>query len=174
MAEDTVTTSNVIRRRWLDNDYLGGIFQGSRANENGGIQFGLGAFQYSGEHFGNPIWMEAGGDTISPQHRYYDNLGEKFDQYAFVSGDQRLAGGKVNVRGEIQVRQVDYTVQGTDNDLRNLQVDTSMTFINPKFGLDYIVSPSSRVSHLLPVGVASLCAMISLTGSPSLIQKRSN
>jgi iron complex outermembrane receptor protein len=145
MAEDTVMTSNVIRRRWLDNDYLGGIFQGSRANENSGIQFGLGAFQYAGEHFGNPIWMEAGGDSISPQHRYYDNLGEKFDRYAFVSGDQRLAGGKVNVRGEIQVRQVDYTVEGTDNDLRTLQVDTSMTFINPKFGLDYIVSPSSRV-----------------------------
>lgn len=144
-AGDTVTTSNVIRRRWLDNDYFGGIFQGSRAYENGGIQVGLGAFQYAGEHFGNPIWMQAGGDTISPQHRYYDNLGEKTDQYWFISGDRRLADGKINLRGEIQMRTVGYEVSGTDNDLRTLEVDTTMQFINPKFGLDYIVSPSSRV-----------------------------
>ena len=126
--EDTITTSNVIRRRWLDNDYFGGILQGSRAFENGDIQFGLGAFQYAGEHFGNPIWMEAGGQSLSPQHRYYDNLGEKSDQYGFISGDQRLADGKVNIRGEVQLRQVGYTVNGTDNDLRTLYVDTTMTF----------------------------------------------
>jgi iron complex outermembrane receptor protein len=143
--EDTITNSNVIRRRWLDNDYFGGILQGSRAFENGGIQFGVGAFQYAGEHFGNPIWMEAGGQSLSPQHRYYDNLGEKSDQYGFISGDRRLADGKVNVRGEVQVRQVGYTVNGTDNDLRTLYVDTAMTFLNPKLGFDYILSPSSRV-----------------------------
>ena len=43
------------------------------------------------------------------------------------------------------MRQVGYTVNGTDNDLRTLEVDTTMLFINPKFGLDYIVSPSSRI-----------------------------
>lgn len=144
-AEDTLTASNVIRRRWLNNDFYGVVFQGSRALENGGVQFGLGAFQYSGEHFGNPIWMEVGGQMLSPQHRYYDNLGTKSDRYGFVSSDQRLADGNINVRGEVQVRQVGYKVSGTDNDLRTLQVDTTMTFINPKLGLDCILSPSSRI-----------------------------
>ena len=145
MGDDTVSTSNVIRRRWLDNDYVGGVVQGSHTSEDGGVQFGLGAFKYTGEHFGNPIWMEAGGQSLSPQHRYYDNTGEKSDRYGFVSGDQRLADGRINVRGEIQMRQVSYKVNGTDNDLRTLEVDTTMSFINPKFGLDYIVSPSSRI-----------------------------
>ncbi len=144
-AEDTVAFANVIRRRWLDNDYVGGVFQGSRSFEDGGVQFGLGAFQYAGEHFGNPIWMEAGGQALGPQHRYYDNLGEKSDLYGFVGGDIRLADDKINLRGEIQMRQVGYTVNGTDNDLRNLEVDTTMFFVNPKFGFDYIVNPSSRL-----------------------------
>jgi len=143
-ADDTVFTSNVIRRRWLDNDYFGGIIQGSRSFDQGGLQFGAGAFNYSGEHFGNPIWMEFGAQSLSPQHRYYDNVGEKSDRYGFASGDYRLLAGKVNVRGELQVRQVGYQVSGTDNDLRTLAVDTSMTFINPKIGLDWVFSPSSR------------------------------
>ena len=144
-AGDTLMVSNVIRRRWLDNDYFGGVLQGSQALENGGLQFGLGAFRYSGQHFGNPIWMAAGGQELSPQHRYYDNLGEKWDRYGFVSGDNRFVDGKVNIRGEIQVRQVGYRVSGTDNDLRTLQVDTAMTFINPKLGFDCMLSSSSRV-----------------------------
>ena len=43
------------------------------------------------------------------------------------------------------MRQVGYTVNGTDNDLRSLYVDTAMTFINPKLGFDCILNPSSRV-----------------------------
>lgn len=143
--EDTLSTTNVIRRRWLDNDYVGGMVQGSRIFDKGGMQFGLGAFHYSGEHFGNPIWMEAGGETLLPQHRYYENLGEKSDRYGFFGGDHRLADGKVNVRGELQLRQVGYRVNGTDNDLRTLQVDTLMTFFNPKLGFDCMFSTSSRI-----------------------------
>ena len=102
-------TANVIRRRWLDNDYVGGVFQGSRTFEDGGVQFGLGAFHYAGEHFGNPIWMEAGGQSLGPQHRYYDNLGEKSDRYGFIGGDKRLADDKINLRGEIQMRQIRFS-----------------------------------------------------------------
>ena len=64
-TDDTITTADVIRRRWLDNDYFGGIVQGSRSFDHGGIQFGLGAFDYEGAHFGNPIWMAAGGQSLS-------------------------------------------------------------------------------------------------------------
>jgi len=144
-TDDTVFNSDVIRRRWLDNDYYGGIVQGSRSFDQGGIQFGAGAFSYLGEHFGNPIWMEFGAQSLSPQHRYYDNVGEKIDRYGFASGDYRLAEGKVNVRGEVQLRQVGYHVSGTDNDLRTLAVDTTMSFINPKIGFDCLLNSSSRV-----------------------------
>ena len=144
-ADDTITTADVIRRRWLDNDYFGGIVQGARSFDRGGVQFGLGAFDYEGAHFGNPIWMAAGGDALSPQHRYYDNTGSKTDRYGFVSGDLQSQDGAMNLRGELQVRQVGYQVAGTDNDLRTLMVDTAMAFVNPKLGVDYLVSSSSRV-----------------------------
>ena len=72
------------------------------------------------------------------------------------------------------MRQVGYTVNGTDNDLRTLEVDTTMLFINPKIGLDYIVTQAASSSPRLRVEAENLCAMISSTGPPRLTRKPSS
>lgn len=145
LADSTVTTGDVIRQRWLSNDFYGTVLQGSRQWERLGMQVGVGAFRYTGDHFGQPIWMEFGASNVSPQHRYYENVGSKSDRYAFAGVDRAMASDAIRVRAEIQARHVGYQVSGTDNDLRSLHVDTSMVFVNPKIGADWVINHRNRV-----------------------------
>ena len=134
LADSTISSGDVIRRRWLGNDFYGALIQGTRKWSSTALQFGVGSFRYDGDHFGQPIWMQYGATQLSPQHRYYENRGEKTDRYGFVGLDRDAFEGDVRVRLEAQWRQVDYQVYGTDNDLRVLDVDTVMAFFESKSG----------------------------------------
>ena len=144
-TDSTFTEGDVIRRRWLDNDFYGMLVQANREWDNVGLQLGAGAFDYVGAHFGVPIWMQYGANGLLPTDRYYDNTGKKQDRYAFSAISSSAFDGKMQLRGELQVRQVGYQVEGTDNDLRALEVDTSMTFFNPKIGADWLLNDASRL-----------------------------
>ena len=144
LADTTISSGDVIRRRWLGNDFYGALIQGTRKWSSTALQFGAGSFRYVGDHFGQPIWMQYGASQLSPQHRYYDNRGEKTDRYGFVGLDRDVLGGDVRVRVEAQWRQVGYQVHGTDNDLRVLDVDTVMAFLNPKVGADWLINDQNR------------------------------
>ena len=145
LADSSITTGDVIRRRWLDNDFYGVLVQANRELERLSLQLGAGAFDYVGDHFGVPIWMEYGASNLMPTDRYYDNRGTKSDRYAFSALSSQAFDGKMQWRGELQVRQVEYKVMGTDNDLRSLQVDTTMSFVNPKIGADWLLDDANRM-----------------------------
>jgi iron complex outermembrane receptor protein len=144
LADSTIATGDVIRRRWLDNDFYGMLMQASRDWDKVSLQLGAGAFNYQGGHYGVPIWMQYGASGLLPTDRYYDNTGEKQDRYAFSAISSNAFQGRMRWRGELQARQVSYNVQGVDSDLRNLEVDTAMLFFNPKFGADWILNDDNR------------------------------
>ena len=145
LADSSITTGDVIRRRWLDNDFYGMLIQANRDWNGVSLQLGAGAFDYVGDHFGVPIWMQYGASDLLPTDRYYSNTGNKTDRYAFSALSSQAFDGKMQWRGELQVRNVGYDVAGTDNDLRVLQVDTSMAFVNPKFGVDWLFDDANRM-----------------------------
>jgi iron complex outermembrane recepter protein len=145
LADSLIATGDVIRRRWLDNDFYGMLVQATREWAGVSLQLGAGAFDYIGGHFGVPIWMQFGATGLSPTHRYYDNTGKKSDRYAFSALSSDAFDGRMQWRGEVQLRQVGYEVIGSDNDLRMLQVDTTMAFVNPKFGADWLFNDANRM-----------------------------
>ena len=54
---DTLTSSDLIRRRWLDNDFVGGVFSFShRFDKSLNLVFGGAANTYIGDHFGEIVW----------------------------------------------------------------------------------------------------------------------
>lgn len=54
---DTLTTTDLIRRRWLDNDFFGGIFTlNYKPSARLDLTFGGGLNRYDGDHFGELIW----------------------------------------------------------------------------------------------------------------------
>ena len=136
-------TTNVIRRRWLDNRLWGSIVNLTIPLEEMTIVSGGAYSRYEGGHFGEIIWMEHAADVL-PGTNYYDNIGEKTDVSAFVRVNHDLVGDLLRLQAEAQIRSVLYTVDGVDADLQNVLINDDLLFFNPKVGVDYNLSSSSR------------------------------
>src|SRR5690606_27011607 len=105
------------------------------------FNIGGGWNRYEGQHYGEVIWARYASSS-SIGHRYYSGMGVKTDFNLYGKAYYQLTE-KLNAYGDLQVRKVDYTVNGTDSDLKSLNVDQNMTFFNPKMGLNYVVSAHS-------------------------------
>ncbi|MDA0304035.1 MAG: TonB-dependent receptor [Bacteroidetes bacterium] len=143
IGDSTIESGDVIRRRWLDNDFQGVVLNAQRSWERLSMQWGGGAFDYEGAHFGTPLWMQHASNTTYGS-RYYDNIGKKTDRYGFAGFVSDWAEGRVRSQVELQARQVAYSIVGTDNDQTKLAVDDRLFFLNPKVGIDWLMSPESR------------------------------
>lgn len=140
--DSTINTTDLIRRRWLDNDFYGTVFNlnyesdATKGNESVLTAIVGGGYTiYEGAHFGEIIWAEYA-STSSIRDRYYENDATKTDFNLF---------GKVNyqafenlfVFADLQIRTINYDFLGFDNDLSNVEQNANLSFFNPKFGLTY-------------------------------------
>ena len=130
---DTVTTTDIIRRKWLDNTLTG-------VNTSADIKLGAhklvlgGSYSdYRGAHFGEVIWARYTGSTGIRQ-RYYDNDASKTDANGYAKLTYALHP-KVDLYGDLQLRNVTYSYLGFNNDLDNLAQELAWNFFNPKAGV---------------------------------------
>ncbi|MEQ9308143.1 MAG: TonB-dependent receptor [Balneolaceae bacterium] len=134
------TSSDLIRRRWLDNDYYGGVVSSKYQGYNWDFTLGGGIHQYDGDHFGEVIWARNAGDSEIGD-RYYDNVGNKFDANLYGKFNYELSD-KVNAYADAQIRTINYNFVGLFNDqstmsLVPIEENDKLTFFNPKMGLVY-------------------------------------
>ncbi|MBK21130.1 MAG: TonB-dependent receptor [Flavobacteriales bacterium] len=152
---DTIHTSDFIRRRWLDNHFYGGVYNLRYNGKKANLILGGGYNEYIGDHFGEIIWAEySSGSKIRDQ--FYTNRGKKTDFNSYIKSEINLAK-KVNAFIDLQVRSIGYSNSGKDFGdkigTRQIDVDTSFTFFNPKFGLTYQINDA--LSSYASFGVAN-------------------
>lgn len=145
-------STNVIRRRWLDNTLLGSIINLSVLIKEAKLDAGFAYSTYSGDHFGEIIWMQHAFDVM-PGTKYYDNVGNKHDMSAYSRISFDLIPRLIQVQGEAQIRSVLYTSNGVDSDLQDFMFDHKMLFFNPKLGLDF--RPSENLRAFASVAIAN-------------------
>ena len=138
----TIESTDLIRRRWLDNDFYGVTYGLNYETENLQANFGGAYNEYKGDHFGEIIWAEYASNSRIGD-RYYESTSEKFDFNNFVKVNYQ-ANDKINLYGDLQVRTVNYASRGNDNDLKAFDFDNHYSFFNPKFGLTYQLSTSAN------------------------------
>lgn len=132
---DTIFSTDLIRRKWLDNDFFGenmNLFYNPSKN----LKFVLaGSFnRYIGDHFGRIIWMQYAGN-IPVRKEWYRNTGYKNDFNTFFKTMYKL--DKLYIYADLQYRKVLYTAKGIDDDLSTISLNHSYNFFNPKLGLNY-------------------------------------
>lgn len=143
-------TADLVRQRWLDNDYFGNIFSLLYTASNTHLTLGGAATNYLGTHFGNVVWAQHG---INGNQRYYYNNAQKGDASVYLKWQQDLAA-TLQIFTDMQVRRVAYTINGFD-DNPGLLVEKKNTFFNPKAGLTFhqnniTVFGSYAVAHKEP------------------------
>lgn len=138
---ELISNTDLIRRRWLDNDFYGFIYGFNYDGERTSAVIGGGYNYYEGDHYGEVIWAQYA-STGEIRHRYYDNVGKKKDFNTYLKVNYDLLSN-LNLFGDVQVRLVDYHTNGIDSDRRPINIGNNYTFFNPKFGLTYAVNSSS-------------------------------
>lgn len=146
----TITRSDLIRRRWLDNDFYGMVFDLNYTKDNLEATFGGAANEYIGRHFGEVIWARFAGNSNIRQ-RYYESRSEKIDFNSYLKLNLQV-NEKLNLFGDLQYRFVDYSGLGVDNDLRPIDFDNNYNFFNPKFGATYQLNQRANVYASFAVG----------------------
>jgi len=139
----TVTRTDLVRRRWLDNHFYGMV--GSidiRPDDRFSITVGGAYNTYDGDHFGEVIWARfAGNSTLGD--RYYDNNGIKTDASAYSKASYKLSS-RLEAFGDLQLRHIDYRVEGLGSSRNPIDQSVDYTFFNPKTGLSYEITTGSR------------------------------
>jgi len=138
---ELISNTDLIRRRWLDNDFYGFIYGFNYDGERTSVVIGGGYNYYEGDHYGEVIWAQYA-STGEIRHRYYDNVGKKKDFNTYLKVNYDITSN-LNLFGDVQVRLVDYHTNGIDSDRRPINIGNNYTFFNPKFGLTYAVNSSS-------------------------------
>ncbi|MHA6246685.1 TonB-dependent receptor [Pontibacter sp. CAU 1760] len=151
IGDETVSSTDLIRRRWLDNDFYGATYAlqyapGSRLNATLGGAWN----RYTGSHFGEIIWARYASDS-DIRDRYYDNDADKTDFNIFAKATYSLTD-KLSVFGDLQLRKVGYEFLGFDNDGDNITQEAAYTFWNPKAGITYSLQPTHQLYASYAVG----------------------
>ena len=151
VGQDTLFSTDLIRRRWLDNDFYGATFS-MEYNPVAGLSILVGGAwnQYDGDHFGELIWAQYAGNTTI-RDRYYDNNGLKTDFTAYTKVSWQLQE-KMLLFADLQYRQVGYALQGIDSDRRNINQEHEYRFFNPKAGVSYSLAGHGQVYASFAIG----------------------
>ena len=143
---DTTSNMDLIRRRWLDNHFYGGVFSLNYNNLKGlEVNLGGAANAYDGDHFGEVIWAE-----FMPENekgdRYYDNNAFKVDANSYLKATYQLKN--FTFFGDAQIRYIEYSFLGVDDvngSLENVRQTVDYNFFNPKGGLSYTLNKNQSV-----------------------------
>jgi len=144
-SNDTISISDIIRRRWLDNDFVG-IISNIDYKPSSKLNFILGGGYntYYGKHFGEVVWAQFS-NTNDLIPKYYDNKATKKDGNAYLKTSYKPTS-KMNVFVDLQLRHVGYDFMGFDTSLVNTQpLNASFTFFNPKAGINYLLPRNTSV-----------------------------
>ena len=129
-------TTDLIRRRWLDNDfYVINVSANYRKNEVN-LQFGASISDYDGDHYGEVIWARSLSENAAIRDRYYEGNGRKKEFSLFAKSTYRL-NDALTLFGDLQLRKVSYKTKGITSDLVNMRIDENYNFFNPKAGISY-------------------------------------
>ena len=140
---ETINTTDLIRRRWLDNDFYVFNANANYKNDEINLTFGASFSDYTGDHFGEIIWARYASDS-EISDTYYNGQGKKKDFSLFAKATFRL-NEKVSLFGDLQTRFVNYKTTGLTSDRINMLIDETYNFFNPKAGITYKLNPENNL-----------------------------
>ncbi len=138
IGSDTLTNSDMIEKRWLDNDFYGTTFSLQKEAGRYSITLGGAYNTYTdAKHFGEIIWAQFAQTPI--RTKYYEGESKKNDFNLFTKVSYQLSSS-LHAFIDLQYRTVRYQTAGIDNDLTNYLIEDRFHFFNPKAGLSYQAS----------------------------------
>ena len=135
----SITTTDLVRQKWLDNDFYGTTFSLNYKKQNLDVILGGSWNKYNGDHFGKVIWARYASQSELGD-RYYDDKSIKIDGTVFLKANYQITS-KLSLYGDLQYRRVSYKANG----VQPVFVNDVFKFLNPKAGLNYRLNPKNNL-----------------------------
>ena len=158
IGSDTIQQTDLIRRLWLENDYIGAVY-GITYKPTTHLDFvwGGSANTYFGGHFGELVWAQYASNSEIYQ-RYYNNDSRKTEASSYLKAVYKR--DRFDVYTDLQFRHVDYAFIGKElvNGFpADVTQDVQFNFFNPKVGGSFKINTQQMIfmnygiSHREPV-----------------------
>ena len=146
----TLSTTDLVRQKWLDNDF-GGLTCALNYDKKGiSASFGGAASRYVGNHFGNVIWAR-NAQNLDVANEYYRSKSIKDEANIYAKVNAEIIPN-LFLMADIQYRIIAYSMEGnidkldlTTGKLKDITQNHNFNFFNPKGGLTYKLSENSDV-----------------------------
>ncbi|MFY8202844.1 MAG: TonB-dependent receptor [Sediminibacterium sp.] len=140
--------ADLVRRRWLDNNFYGQITALSYVDSLNDLTIGGGWTVYDGLHFGTLPYLS---QTFAPANfRYYDNDAIKKERNSYVKWERKLSKQFKSFL-DLQYRYVSHQMNGFTRNT-DLEIERKFNFFNPKMGLTY---QAKNIFYYTSVAVAN-------------------
>lgn len=156
-AGNWMKKSDLVRRKNVDSDFGGMVFSLNYQTEKLQASIGGGINKYVNDHDGNVLWVKNYIGELAPDHKFYENTGEKVDGNIYGRIDCEFLRG-VNLYADLQYRYINYTIEGANDKwdwnascMQPLALDETFHFFNPKAGLFWQISDKSTAYASLAV-----------------------
>ena len=143
ISDDTIYSTDLIRRKWLKNDFGGLTYSLNYKMKTIDLILGGANNIYSGQHYGNIIWSEFTSNADF-DHQYYWNKSEKMDHNFYVKVNYKY-NDDTNVYGDLQRRRINYIFEGPNENGELTPQEVALTFFNPKFGIFYTLNSTQSI-----------------------------
>ena len=143
IGNDTITTTNCVRRKIMDNDFFGYTASLIYKQPKFDVIIGTAANQYFGNHYGKMIQSDYQASILLP-HQWYENQGDKKDANLFAKMNYNLTS-QLNFYADFQIRYLQYKIEGIDDNFSKLDTKNNYLFFNPKMGFLFQINNESDV-----------------------------
>lgn len=140
-----------IHRKEMYNSAYTGNFSTRYRTKMSMFDFGETFVYYCGDHYGNLVWSRDSllldGDYLAVDkanpYQWYLNQGVKKDNTFYVKQNTDL-NDRLNLYAELQLRNVDYSLYGTEADREEIDYHEKYLFFNPKVGINFMPRENRR------------------------------
>lgn len=136
LGDTSIARTDLIARKYLDNDFYGAVASFSYKNEKLDLVVGGGANRYDGDHYGEVVWTKLSGGLIPKDFQFYKNSGVKDDANAYIRTNIQLTSN-LDLYGDLQTRWINYKLEGMDDKSRDVTQNHDYFFFTPKVGAYY-------------------------------------
>ena len=135
---------DIVRRKWLDNNFYGQIASLVYEEGKNKITWGCGWNTYDGLHYGRLPYLTLA--AINKDANYYFNNAIKKDFNSYVKWNYQI-NNSLNSFLDVQFRSVTHNMYGFDHNA-DLKIKRNFNFINPKAGITYTANKTTYYSSI--------------------------
>ncbi len=150
IGNDTIISTDLIRQRWLDNDFYGFTYSANYSKNKFQLTIGGAGNQYKGKHFDEITWMGTNFGIQYP-YRYSYNDATKSDFNVFAKANYDFTE-RLNAFVDLQYRTIEYSFAGFNTDLLAARQVIDLNFFNPKAGISFDIQPNQKIYASFIIG----------------------